>query len=108
VQTNGSAISSSGGSNLNAAIFGQTPGPTALANTFATGVMDILDYASTSKFKTFRTFTGFNTNGTSNQFLGLYSGLWQSNAAITSLTMASNDGTGILQHSTFTLYGMVG
>ena len=106
LQTNGSTISSSGGSTLPYSIFGQTPASTESANVFGAGVMDILDYSNTNKFKTFRTISGFNANGSG--FVGLYSGSWQSTAAINSLTISSNDGSGILQYSEFALYGIKG
>jgi len=106
LQGDGSAASASGGTTLPYAIFAQTPASTATANLFGAGVIDILDYSNTSKFKTFRTISGFDANGSG--FVGLYSGLWQSTAAINSLTISSNDGTGVLQYSSFTLYGIKG
>lgn len=103
---NGTGASASGGSSLPYAIFGQTPASTAAANIFGVGVMDILDYANTNKFKTFRTMSGFDANGSG--LIGLFSGLWQSFAAINSLTLSSNDGSGILEYSSFALYGIKG
>jgi len=104
LQSDGSNGSSSGGTSLGYAIFGQTTASTATASVFAVGIMDILDYSNTSKYKTFRTLSGFDANGSG--YAGLYSGLWQSTAAINSLTISSNDGSGILQYSSFALYGI--
>ena len=104
LQSDGSNGSSSGGTSLGYAIFGQTTASTATASVFAVGIMDILDQSNTSKYKTFRTLSGFDANGSG--YAGLYSGLWQSTAAINSLTISSNDGSGILQYSSFALYGI--
>ena len=57
------------------------------------GVIDLLDYANTNKFKTIRFFGGFDNNGTQGtgtQFGGrvwLTSGLWQKTTAIDTITM---------------------
>ena len=104
VQADTSSATASGGTSLGYAIFAQTPASTATANIFGTGIMDILDYSNTNKYKTFRTLSGFDANGSG--YAGLYSGLWQSTAAINSLTISSNDGSGILQYSSFALYGI--
>ncbi len=106
LQGDGSSASGSGGSSLNAAIFAQTPASTATASVFGAGVIDILDYANTSKYKTFRTLSGFDANGSG--YVGLYSGLWQSTSAINSLTISSNDGSGVLEYTSFALYGIRG
>jgi hypothetical protein len=105
LQGDGSSVSSSGGTSLGYAIFGQTTASTATASVFAVGIMDILDYSNTSKYKTFRTLSGFDANAAPG-YIGLYSGLWQSTSAINSLTISSNDGSGILQYSSFALYGI--
>ncbi len=89
-----------------ATVYGSTYGPT--TSTFATGIIDILDYASTSKYKTVRGFTGANFNNTSTDFgVILGSGLFMSTSAITSikfLPAVSGFGAG----TTFALYGIKG
>ena len=102
----GAGATSSNGFTQGYAIFGQTTASTATANVFAIGIMDILDYTNTNKFKTFRTLSGYDSNGSG--LVGIYSGLWQSTAAINSLTLSSNDGSGMLQYSSFALYGIKG
>jgi hypothetical protein len=67
-------------------------------------VVDILDYASTSKYKTVRTLWGYDTNNTSSGQVEFISGLWMSASAITSLTFANNASHN--QNSSFTLYGI--
>jgi hypothetical protein len=75
------------------------------SNIYGVAVIDILDYAKTSKYKTIRSFNGGDGNG--NGWIGLHSGLWQSTSAITSITIIPSGGTAI-QYSTFALYGIKG
>jgi hypothetical protein len=49
-----------------------------------TGIIDILDYANTNKYKTINALSG--TNNSSSE-IGLYSAFWQSNTAINSITL---------------------
>lgn len=73
-------------------------------NTYA-GVVDILDYKSTNKYKTTRSIEGCNYN-TGGEFY-YTSGLWMSTSAINRITMtrnATNWGTG----AQFALYGIKG
>ena len=78
------------------------------ANIFNALVVDILDYANTSKYKTVRTLYGTDGNGSG--AVGLSSGLWISTSAITSLTIypyhvGSNN---YAQYSSLALYGIKG
>ena len=66
-------------------------------------ISDIIDYASTSKYKTVRTFSGVDVNSTTGE-IDLISNLWKSTSAITSL----NINCGVNFTGTFALYGMVG
>ena len=68
-------------------------------------VIDILDYADTSKYKTVRSLNGSDNNGSG--YVLLRSGLWQSTSAITSINIYPNSGT-ISANSTFALYGIKG
>jgi hypothetical protein len=70
------------------------------------GVIDILDYQNTNKYKTVRSLAGAdgNDNSTLISTLGLASGLWQSTSAITSMELTSN--AAFAQYSQFTLYGI--
>lgn len=84
-------------------------GNTDLANTFGVGVVDILDYANTSKFTTSRSLSGVDFNGFtphSGQIF-LSSGLWVNTAAVTSILIEPQN-PNFLQHSTFALYGIKG
>lgn len=67
-----------------------------------TGIIDILDYASTTKNKTGRCLHGFDENGSG--IIELNSGAWLSTAAITSIKI--DGATTIDQYSQFALYGV--
>lgn len=69
-------------------------------------VIDIHDYASTTKYKTMRAFSGQNQNS-SGSALDLISGLWMSTSAINRIDLVTGSGqyqTG----STVSLYGIKG
>jgi hypothetical protein len=80
-------------------------GSTATANTFATSVTDILDYASTNKYKTQRTLYGYDVNGSGT--VALSSGLWLNTSAISTILLAPSSGN-FAQYSSFALYGIRG
>jgi hypothetical protein len=77
----------------------------AAASIYGAGVIDILDYADTNKFKTVRALTGVDLNG-SGQIV-LASGLYQQTTAISSITLEAN-GVNWLTGSHFALYGIKG
>lgn len=70
---------------------------------YSTYVIDILDYANTSKYKTVRSLSGFDQNGYG--FVWFGSSVWMNTNAITSLTFNS-DGGNFLQYSRLALYGI--
>jgi hypothetical protein len=72
---------------------------------FGVAIVDILDYASTSKNKVTRSFNGADLNGSG--YVRLSSGLFNSTAAINSITIG---GTifGFTTTSKFALYGIKG
>ena len=70
---------------------------------FQGGVMDILDYSNTNKYKTGRCLHGFDENGSG--IIELNSGLWMSTSAINSFTITQVSGS-FSQYSTFALYGI--
>lgn len=74
------------------------------SSSFAGLVVDILDYANTSKNKTVRTLEGNDSNGSG--FVFLASSLWQSTTAVNSIRFYSKDGININQFSQFALYGI--
>jgi len=52
-------------------------------NNVAAFVCQILDYSSTSKNKTVRSFTGWDSNNTYPGYVGIHSGVWLSTSAVT-------------------------
>lgn len=75
------------------------------ASTIGTGIIDIHDYASTTKNKTLRAFGGSDINGTG--YVNLASGFLNSTSAITSITLY-NSTVNFLTSSVFALYGIKG
>jgi len=70
-------------------------------------VIDILDYTSTTKFKTVRIFNGQDNNSTRGQ-VGLCSGLYRSTSALSSIAINISGGINFTTDSTFALYGIKG
>jgi hypothetical protein len=104
---NGTAASVGSDIGVNRTYGLQIPGLPAIASVFGTGVIDILDYSSTSKYKTIRTLTGFDNNGSGRVLLR--SGLWMSTSAISTIKLFDSDYSGnFAQYSTFALYGIKG
>ena len=84
---------------------------TTTGSTFGAVIMDILDYANTSKYTTVRTLAGNDINGTIATLGGqvmLDSGLWMNTAAVTTIVFAPVYGTNFTQYSKFALYGIKG
>jgi hypothetical protein len=79
------------------------------ANVFGVIIIDIHDYASTTRNKTVRTISGVETNaGTTANRLDLHSDLWMNTSAINSLTIQNNGGDNFSSSSSFALYGIKG
>ena len=106
LQGDGASASAAGSASTSYVISALVNGTTANTNVFSAGIISILDYADTSKNKTTRTLGGFDNNG--NGYIRLSSGLWRNTAAVTSITLGSTDGSGILANSSFALYGIKG
>jgi len=100
----GSSVSSfnTTGRNTVSASFSQPTGYPGVA------IVDILDYGNTNKYKTSRSIWGYD-NLAGADYLGMYSGLWQSTSAITSLTFFNTlTNATINQYTTIALYGIKG
>lgn len=101
IHATGAAVSADGlatRSEINTRLYG---GYT--TNILSAWVIDILDYASTSKYKTVRGFAGYDQNGAGN--ISVFSGLWQSTSATTSISIIDSVGNFNTQ-TTFALYGI--
>ena len=66
-------------------------------------IIDIIDYASTTKWKTIKTFSGVNSNAAVTDYVNLISNLVTSTTAITSLTFSTGANT---NYASFALYGV--
>lgn len=76
------------------------------ASVYSTMVCDILDYKNTNKYKVTRSLMGHDLNGSGR--LNLFSGLWQSTSAITSIDLTVEGGNDFKQYTQFALYGIKG
>jgi len=88
-------------SNMNAVLISAA---TAGASTFGAGVIDILDYANTNKYKTIRTLGGMDNNGSG--IVRFSSGSWRNTNAVTSITLVATNASNFVQYSHFALYGI--
>ena len=76
------------------------------SNVFSAGIIDILDYTSTTKNKTVRTLTGVDGNGMGQ--IDLTSGLWlASPVAVTQIDLLVQSNN-YAEYSSFALYGIKG
>jgi hypothetical protein len=80
------------------------------SNIYGVAIIDIHDYASTTKYKTVRALSGVNNNLTlaSSQTISINSSVWLNTSAITSLTIFEGSSYNWLTGSTFALYGIKG
>ena len=85
---------------------GRASASTATSGMFAGFIMDISDYANTSKYKVARCYGGSDRNGSGE--IRINSSMWMSTAAISSITIAPTDGGSYEQYTRFALYGMKG
>jgi hypothetical protein len=106
---NNSTAAAGGGANEDAIYGSDTLYSGGVTGVFGAMVMDILDYANTSKYKTVRILSGFDSNSaaTGNTSIGLNSGLWRNTAAISTITIPNNS-FNFKEYSHFALYGIKG
>jgi hypothetical protein len=76
------------------------------ANVMGVFILDLLDYASTNKYKTTRSLMGFDKNGSGS--LTFTSGLWVSTSAVNQIDIYSKDGQSFTTSTTMALYGIKG
>lgn len=86
--------------------FGARTGTSASTTIPAVGIIDIVNYTTTHKNKTFRTLSG--VRNASSAEIGLWGGGWLSNSAITSISINPISGWNIYAGSRFSLYGIKG
>ena len=110
----GENVAGAGGyaeSNVASIAIGGMTASTVNSSMFGAQVIDILDYASTTKNKVTRCLGGFDTNasgaaGQTDCQILIRSGLWRSTSAVTSIKLFPNTGPNYVQHTTAALYGV--
>ena len=86
---------------------GRLTGYNSTAGMFGTGVLDILNYTSTSQNKTIKGLSGWDQNGSGLIFF--LSELWYATPApITQIDLTTGNGTAFATGSQFALYGILG
>lgn len=96
----GNGSTASGGSSLSQT-YAAVGDYTATASFFPGTIIDILDYANANKYKTIRSYTGFDNNIQGEAFQ--FGAHWRSNGVISSITIS---GGTMAQYSSFALYGI--
>lgn len=88
---------------------GYSAGNTALTNVFGVAILDILDYANTSKYKTWRGLGGANNNSQASPdtYISILSGAYPSTNAVNKITFTPESGN-FMQHTQISLYGVRG
>lgn len=102
---NGSSVFSTGAGSQTKIVPAYITGGSTSANIFGVGVIDILDYANTNKYKTARGLSGYDRNGAGLTLLR--SGLWLNTNAVTSIVCLPDSGS-FVEYSSFALYGIKG
>lgn len=104
---NGTSVTAQGFGSEASMAFNDVAGNTATASVFGVMIIDILDYASTTKVKTLRGLGGYDNNGSG--AVGFNSGAYFGNTnALTSIKLESYGATAFQQYTTFALYGIKG
>ena len=106
IEGDGAAATSNGLANYNYTFAGRVSAATAAAGIMGVGIIDILDYANTNKYKTIKTLSGQDRNG--GGVARFDSGNWRNTAAITSIQLINSSTTNYTTDSQFALYGIKG
>ncbi len=107
----GSSVSAGSAANASGSVGYIASNGSTIPSSFSAGVIDILDYANTNKYKTVRAIGGKDINATTDannkNFIGLFSTSWRSTSAINQIDITSNS-INFVQYSSFALYGIKG
>ena len=102
---NGSSVSAAGAADRSAIYMTFPPKNSETSGIFGSGIIDILDYANTNKYKTLRTLNGYDANGSGEIYFESF--LWRNTSAINEIVITS-DLNNMAQYSSFALYGIKG
>jgi hypothetical protein len=103
----GSAAAADSAANASYMLLGQESTSLSGASMFGGTVINILDYANTSKYKTARSLSGIDLNGGTDGRIMFQSGSWRSTSAVSSVLLKPVSGS-FVQYSSFALYGIKG
>jgi len=103
---NGTAASAFGSTGEGAAFGVEITTSVSASNIMGVGIIDILDYASTTKYKTITQYGGNDKNNSG--LMGYRSQLWLSTSAINRIDIISYRAANWTTSSTFALYGIKG
>lgn len=102
----GTSATAGGQANQNWMVVADLPNGAVNSNYFATTVIDIPDYASTTKGKIMKAHFGFNVSA-AGSYYQFRSGSWFATpAAISTITLSVNGGYNFTSGTTFALYGV--
>jgi hypothetical protein len=85
---------------------GSIPSAGWLSGGFSAALIDINEYADTTKSKAVKFLHGYETGGSGNIIFG--STLWNNTSAVNQITVATNNATNFASTSTMALYGLKG
>lgn len=100
---NGAAASAGGAGASAIPIAGYISGSLSTASVYGAGVIDVLDYTNTNKYKTVRSLAGYDQNGQGSIYL--FSNLYMQTTAISSINFVVQSGN-FEQYTQFALYGV--
>jgi hypothetical protein len=101
---NGSSASSARFSNQTVTNRFNIPAASATSGIFGSSIVHILNYANTTTYKTLITRSACDLNGSGDTNLSV--GLWRSTSAITSINLATENGSNLITGSYIYLYGV--
>lgn len=102
---NGTTATASAASSTNQAVLGDIARNNNTSGMFGAFVIDILDYANTNKYTTFRALSGSDLNGSGE--IRFRSSLWMNTNAISTITLLSENNN-FAEYSSVALYGIKG
>ena len=106
IDGDGTTASAAAGASSNIMYSGETPAASAGGDLMGVGIIDIIDYAATTKAKTVRSFAGNDRNGSGD--MRLTSNLWTSTAAVNRIDLTTFRSANWTSTTTFALYGIKG
>ena len=108
MQSDGESLGTGGTASQNDIFAGRAPGTGTTTGTMGAIILDIHDYASTTKYKTLRMLSGQDSNRTYAGLMSLRSGVWMNTNAMNSISFDLGAGVTFSTSTSFALYGIKG